>query len=208
FSADLENPQYHLEITREAGEESRVFTSGSVRLQVENSPTEVKKTCETPEGTLETSLEEGVEKAEFSGVNRKHVENVCERARARMKQKIAKVKNIAADLGLIPDLEISRINETKEEAVVRNSGESTVNLAGWTLSDGSDNVFRFGSVSLAPGETVTVYSSEKLDQENCEESSGPDYERCWDNSYVWNNDGETATLTNARGDTSDSLTYE
>ncbi|MFB6265484.1 MAG: lamin tail domain-containing protein, partial [Candidatus Nanohaloarchaea archaeon] len=189
-------------------EESRVFTSGSVRLQIENSPTAVKETCETPEGTLETSLEEGVEKTEFSGVNRNHVEKVCERARERMKQKIAKVQSIAADLGLIPDLEISRINETKEEAVVRNSGENTVNLAGWTLSDGSDNSFDFGPLSLKPGETVTVYSSENLDQEDCEESSAPDYERCWDNSYVWNNDGETATLTNARGDTADSLTYQ
>ncbi|MFB6265813.1 MAG: lamin tail domain-containing protein, partial [Candidatus Nanohaloarchaea archaeon] len=149
----------------------------------------------------------GEKMAEFSGVNREKVEEICSGARTRLKSGIQKVMDVAADLGLVPDITITSINETEESAVVKNTGENTVNLAGWSLSDGSDNVFEFGSVSLSPGESVTVYSSETLEFEDCEESAGPDYERCWDSSFVWNNDGETATLTNSRGETADTFTY-
>jgi hypothetical protein len=55
---------------------------------------------------------------------------------------------------------------------------------------------------------VTVYSLEELAAEDCGASDGPDHERCWDRSYVWNNDGETATLTNAQGETADTFTYQ
>ncbi|MCJ7478901.1 MAG: lamin tail domain-containing protein [Candidatus Nanohaloarchaeota archaeon QJJ-7] len=208
FSAELESPRSLLEINREPGSEVRNFTGESVSLTVENTPSTVTETCETPEGTLETVKTGGEKTAEFSGLNRKKVEDSCTGARERMKEKITRIQNIAADLGMIPDLEIIRVNESKEEVVIRNSGESTVNLAGWEISDESDNSFSFGPIPLQPDETMTVYSPEEMEFDECEESEEPDYERCWDSSYVWNNDGETATLVNPRGEAAATFTYE
>ncbi|MDY6765980.1 MAG: lamin tail domain-containing protein [Candidatus Nanohaloarchaea archaeon] len=208
FSADLETPRSHVTVQREAGEETVDFTGRTVALTIDRSPDSTSSTCETPQGTLTTATADGERRASFSGVHRQEVNAACDAARARLEQQMERINTVAADVGLVPDVDIVGINETAESATVRNTGETQVDLRGWKLSDGSDNTYAFDIAELGPGETVTVYSDDAGDPEACTASSAPDYERCWDSSFVWNDDGETATLRNAQDETADTFTYQ
>lgn len=47
-------------------------------------------------------------------------------------------------------------NLEREEVVIRNRAETSVDLAGWTLSDDAGNTFRFGSQRLFAGAELRV----------------------------------------------------
>ncbi len=83
-------------------------------------------------------------------------------------------------------------NPNGEFVVVENLGDSTVDLAGWTIRDESSrHRYTFGPFSLAAGERVTVYSG-----------SGEDSNRdlYWAaDDPVWSNGGDTAYLLDPSG---------
>lgn len=208
FSADLETPQHDVSVEQEPGTRHMTFTGDGVDLAVERTPDHVTETCTTPDGTLATERDGGDTTAEFSGANQADVEATCDAARGQLEQKMQLVNDVAADLGLVRDVSITAVNESTEHVVIRNTGETPVTLDGWTLSDESDNTYTFGIDTLEPDETVTVYSHDAGDPATCDETDAPAYERCWDRSYVWNDDGETATLTDTQGETADTFTYQ
>lgn len=208
FSADLETPQNDVSVEREPGRKHMTFTGEGVDLTVERTPDTVTETCATPDGTLTSEKTDGEKTVEFSGANQEDVEATCSAARDRLKTQVERINGVAADLGLVPDVDIAAVNRSTEKVVVRNTGETPVDLREWQVSDSSDNTYSFDVSELRPGETVTVYSDDAGQPETCEPSSGPDYERCWDRSHVWNDDGETATLRNAQGETADTFTYQ
>ncbi|NNC42518.1 MAG: hypothetical protein HKO03_04675 [Acidimicrobiia bacterium] len=83
-------------------------------------------------------------------------------------------------------------NPNGEFVVVKNRGDSTVDLSGWTIRDESSrHRYTFGAFSLAAGEHVTVYSG-----------SGEDTDRdlYWAaGDPVWSNGGDTAYLLDPSG---------
>ncbi|MCI0542908.1 MAG: lamin tail domain-containing protein [Actinobacteria bacterium] len=73
-----------------------------------------------------------------------------------------------------------------ERVVVINSGDTAVDLAGWSLRDESSrHRHRFDDVVLEPGESLVVTSADS----GWEPGGGP----------VWNNDGDMALLLDERG---------
>jgi len=92
------------------------------------------------------------------------------------------------------DIQIATIDcKSKPEIVViENTGNSSQNLTGWKVEDdGPIYTFTFPSgFSLEPGSSVELISGE----------SGDDTDKTiyWNNRVVWNNDGDTASLFNAR----------
>ena len=80
-----------------------------------------------------------------------------------------------------------------EIVVIENTGNSSQNLTGWKVEDdGPTYTFNFPSgFSLEPGSLVELISGE----------SGDDTDKAiyWNNRVVWNNDGDTASLFNSRG---------
>jgi competence protein ComEC len=80
-----------------------------------------------------------------------------------------------------------------EIVVIENTGNSSQNLTGWKVEDdGPTYTFNFPSgFSLEPGSSVELISGE----------SGDDTDKAiyWNNRVVWNNDGDTASLFNSRG---------
>lgn len=70
---------------------------------------------------------------------------------------------------------------------IKNTGKKAVNLKRWSLRDsGSDHVYKFGSFKIKAGRTVTIHTGS---------GSNNGWHRYWGQGwYVWNNDGDTATL--------------
>lgn len=83
-------------------------------------------------------------------------------------------------------------NLNGEYVVFENTGDSELDLSGWTISDAADHTYRVPSgVTLAPGETVTLYTGGGSDSAS---------ELYWGSgSAVWNNGGDTIIVTNADG---------
>ncbi|MFE9552178.1 lamin tail domain-containing protein [Streptomyces sp. NPDC006692] len=73
-----------------------------------------------------------------------------------------------------------------EWVTVTNTGRSSVNLKGWTLSDRSHHVYTFGAFTLGGHNSVRVHTGIGR---NTRSDVYQDRR-----AYVWNNTGDTATL--------------
>lgn len=95
-------------------------------------------------------------------------------------------------------------NENLNDEWIRvgNEGSTPVDLTGWGIKDESaTNRFAFPSgLVLAPGDVVTVYSG-------CGDAIEASLYWCSAGSAIWNNDGDTAFLTDPSGNTHFSWTY-
>jgi hypothetical protein len=86
-----------------------------------------------------------------------------------------------------------------EYITLTNNGNRSVNMTGWTIRDTSHHVYTFDSFRLGKGNTVTLHTGHGDDGRR---------NKYWDmGNYVWNNDGDTATLKNDRGRKKDSCHY-
>ena len=86
-----------------------------------------------------------------------------------------------------------------EYVAIRNHDSHDVSLRGWTLRDAAGHQYTFGDVTLSPDTNLYVHTG-----------SGDDDGRdvFWEQgNYVWNNDGDSAYLTNAAGDTRDTCSW-
>lgn len=83
-------------------------------------------------------------------------------------------------------------NLVDEYVVVRNRGDATVDLGGWTLADDAGHAYTFtDGVTLAPGASLTLHVGSGTDT---------DSDLYWGRtSPTLNNDGETVTLRDAGG---------
>ena len=109
----------------------------------------------------------------------------------------------------------------KELVVIKNTGSRAVTLDGWRIFDaGRDHVYVFGDrsrgndvftdIRLRPGEYVRIHSGRG--QDSATASAHGDtrtfYDFYWDlDNYVWNNDGDRATLKNASKTVIDRCAY-
>jgi hypothetical protein len=82
--------------------------------------------------------------------------------------------------------------ETDEYVVIANNGSQTVNMTGWRLCDeelAGNKCYRFPQFTLDPGQMVKVWTG------TGEDSAA---ELFWDKGQaVWNNDHDTATLSDS-----------
>lgn len=83
-------------------------------------------------------------------------------------------------------------NLNGEWVKITNKGSGPVDMVGWRLSDeGTKHVYTFPSFTLSPGSTVTVFTGSGM---NTATELYMGFGKA-----VWNNDGDTATLKDARG---------
>jgi micrococcal nuclease len=85
-----------------------------------------------------------------------------------------------------------RENLNGETVRIRNEGSTPLDLSGWTVRDEADHVYTFPEgTTLAPGATLTLHTGSGTDG---------DGDRYWGRSSpVWNNDGDTAVVSDAGG---------
>nr|WP_303647115.1 lamin tail domain-containing protein [Haloarchaeobius salinus] len=82
-------------------------------------------------------------------------------------------------------------NLNDEYLVFENTGDSTLDLGGWVLEDAAGHRYTFPTVTLAPGEQVTVYTGSGTDG---------DGELYWGaDGAIWNNGGDTVLVTTDDG---------
>jgi micrococcal nuclease len=75
-------------------------------------------------------------------------------------------------------------------------------LAGWKLFSQGGQWFTFPSVTLRPGETLSIHTGPQA------ESSNPASKKLiWSNKYTWNNKGDKAILYDAQGNVVDVYEY-
>jgi hypothetical protein len=100
-----------------------------------------------------------------------------------------------------------RISEYAEEwlnmlAGVRRAGRrrSSTAATGWRVHDrGRDHLYTFGTYTLGAGKTVTIHTGN---------GSNTARNRYWRlDNYVWNNDGDKATLKKPNGTIIDTCSY-
>jgi Lamin Tail Domain len=103
---------------------------------------------------------------------------------------------------------LEKLNE--EFVVLENEGTEKVSLAGWSLTDETTtgagrHVYKFPqTVTLSPREKVYVHTGPGED--SFEKGTPPKWNLHWGrHSFVWNNEGDTATLFDAEGNKVDSL---
>ena len=161
---------------------------------------ETKETSE--EGTVEFSLPDGEYKVSISAA-----EYQDESTRIRVDHEndefTATLEEMNGDGG-DSNLVVSTIhanaegddhNNLNDEYIeLTNEGSSSIEMAGWTLSDEANHVYNFPSgFTLEPGDSVTIYTGSGSDS---------DSELYWGSgSAIWNNNGDTIIVTNDDGET-------
>ena len=93
----------------------------------------------------------------------------------------------------------SNASLNRETVVIANTGSSAATLGGWTLRDREGHTFRFPDFSLAGGRRVIVHTGRGV--------NGPGDLYMGFSVAMWNNDGDTATLTSVYGGVADRCTY-
>jgi len=86
-----------------------------------------------------------------------------------------------------------------EYVVIKNTGTTRKTLTGWTLRDASKHVYKFPIFRLGAGKSVKVHTGKGIN------GLGNLYWRS--SSYIWNNDGDTATLKRKNGTISSRCSY-
>ena len=92
--------------------------------------------------------------------------------------------------------------EADEYVEIINSGATVADLAGWTLLDSADGrpTFEFPSLTLAPGETIRVYTNEIHSN-----SGGLSF---GSGVAIWSNsEPDQASLLNTNGETVSTASY-
>jgi hypothetical protein len=83
---------------------------------------------------------------------------------------------------------------------LKNTGTKARALTGWRVHDrGRDHLYTFGTYTLGAGKTVTIHTGN---------GSNTARNRYWRlDNYVWNNDGDKATLKKPNGTIIDTCSY-
>jgi hypothetical protein len=82
---------------------------------------------------------------------------------------------------------------------LHNSSGHRIALTGWTLRDTSNHVYKFGRYKIKAHGFVTIHTGR---------GSNTQTDRFWGRrAYVWNNDGDTATLKDNSGNRIDRCSY-
>lgn len=77
-------------------------------------------------------------------------------------------------------------NLNDEYVVLKNTGNSNINLEGWTLEDEADHTYTFPNFNLDAGSTVTIHTGSGDDTST---------DLYWGSgTTVWNNAGDTTYL--------------
>ena len=86
-----------------------------------------------------------------------------------------------------------------EYVVIKNTGTTRKTLTGWTLRDASKHVYKFPTFRLGAGKSVKVHTGKDAN------TASNLYWRS--SSYIWNNDGDTATLKRSNGTVASRCSY-
>jgi hypothetical protein len=96
----------------------------------------------------------------------------------------------------------SNVRLNSEYLSITNNGSAVINLNRWTLQDAAGHVFTFPRHLVYPGKSVFVHTGRGL-------NGRPDAAHLYwkSGSYIWDNDGDTATLRSASGRIYDTCTW-
>jgi micrococcal nuclease len=89
-----------------------------------------------------------------------------------------------------------------EYVLIKNTGSTSINLAGWKLFSQGGQWFTFPSITLHPGETLSIHTGTQAGS-----SSPASKKLIWSNKYIWNNKGDKAILYDAQGNVVDVYEY-
>ncbi|MFB6184030.1 MAG: lamin tail domain-containing protein, partial [Haloarculaceae archaeon] len=97
-------------------------------------------------------------------------------------------------------------NLPDEYVVFRNGGEEPLDLSNWTIRDAAGHQYTIpDGVTLAPGATLTLRTGAGA---NTGVGTDGDVTLYWTaNGAIWNNDGDTITVTNETGVTTLEVSY-
>ncbi|KXS45492.1 MAG: beta-lactamase domain-containing protein [Candidatus Frackibacter sp. T328-2] len=88
---------------------------------------------------------------------------------------------------------ITNVDLSKEIVILKNNSDQTIDLSGWKLVSikGHQQFYLPPGTSVSPGNNLKIASGRQA-------SSGPN-SIIWTKAYIWNNDGDSATLYGLTG---------
>lgn len=93
----------------------------------------------------------------------------------------------------------SNTSRNAEWIQLKNRCANAKSLSGWKIKDTSGHVYSFGTYRLGAGNTVKVHTGSGTNTAS---------HRYWGSQYyIWNNEGDKATLKNAAGTIVDTCRY-
>lgn len=98
------------------------------------------------------------------------------------------------------DLPISNAKLNAEYVTVVNASRATQQLTGWAIKDSYGHRYVFPAFSLKPGKSVRLRTGQGR-------NTVTDVYWGQTEAYIWNNDGDTATLLNAKGRAADTCSW-
>ncbi len=94
----------------------------------------------------------------------------------------------------------NNLNEANEFIEIKNNDTHSVQLHNWTLTDAGNEIFSFPYLVLQPGQVCRIYTNEYHAQ-----WCGFTFEQ---GNGIWENTGDTITLSNEAGQTIDTCSYQ
>jgi hypothetical protein len=98
------------------------------------------------------------------------------------------------------DLPISNIKLNAEYVTVLNASKAAQQLTGWAVKDTYGHRYVFPAFSLRPGKSVRLRTGRG-------KNTATDVYWGQTETYIWNNDGDTATLLNPKGRAVDTCSW-
>jgi Lamin Tail Domain len=96
----------------------------------------------------------------------------------------------------------SKESLNREWVQIHNSGPRAVRIRNWRIRDKSGHIFIFPNIHLIPGQEIRVHTGPGIDR------FGDPAHLYWGSSqYIWNNNGDTATLKRRDGTVADRCRY-
>lgn len=90
-------------------------------------------------------------------------------------------------------------NLNDEYVILKNTGEETIEVTDWTVSDEASHEYEFPGFTLDAGASVTLYTGDGTET---------DSKLYWgENGAVWNSNGDTVTLEDDSGETVDAYAH-
>jgi len=217
---ELSRPGTNVQVITTSSQGIWKLTTHNYMLKITEDPDRTIEEFSSADGSIIRLKEKGGINETFEGFNPDILLAQMEIARTLLNDEVAKMETIKLQT-IIPELgvnqsnpiqppqppsqyhiNITSINYTEEWVEIVNYGSSSVNMENWTLSDTGNHIFTFPDFTLAPSNSVRVYSG------NAYSSCTPsETVLCWTSSQIWNNGGDTATLKDNLGNTVSTYTY-
>jgi len=196
----ITDPESDLSIERTPEGTTWSLETPKADLKISETSSKTVQKVETPYGKLEIQEVKGETSEEFDGSDRGKVEaemielqNLMDEKKQELEKNAQKTRKEHYSVNL--DLEISPEGDS-EHVVLRNRGQESINLHGWTLTDRGNYEYGLENLEIEENTEMYFYTNEEDEVETVDE----DAENIYGTGIRWNQESDAAKLEGEEGE--------